>query len=302
MKTAVLYSGNIRSWPTQNHKKLWEGLDVDIYYGVWDDDDYYTWLPSSFKPIVLERPKFLGHPLRSPEPWGGCYTEKNKLFMKHIYRSLVSPAFYEWYKYGHYQIYAHALLCTKIPNYDEYDLIIKTRYDVHFIEETKSLIERIQERALNFNLVSTFCNGSSVEYDDVEKTTYKKTSPKSSDMTEVYSVTGYMCDHVIFYTHGMFNPDLVFDLYKQRKLLPCELGWGQVMCERKYDDYKTINPDLPLMFREYYDYSFPIDTSFRRDRRNEIMKDILDYTWMDELYIKIFEDAGYINLKKGNRL
>lgn len=289
MKIAVLYSGNIRQWPVENHQKIWEDLDVDLYYGVWKDDEYEHYLPSSFEPIILERPKYLGHPLRSPTPWGGCYNEKNVLFMKHIHRSIVSPEFYEWYKYGHYQVYAHALLCDAIGNHDEYDLIIKTRYDVHFKFEIKGLIQRVLERTKEYNLVNTFCNKLSNEYDVIEKSQARpEVEPSSVNMTNVYSKTGYMCDHVIFYTPGMFSSKLVYDLYNERKLLPCELGWGQAFCDRSHDTYKKTKKDLPVMFREYYEYSHIIDTIARKERRKILLKELKEYEWIEDLFKKSF--------------
>jgi len=233
MKIAVCLSGICRGNVKRNLEHMRHQFNYDYFFATWKgrEKDIEVSLPGE-KYFTAVEPKMHYHPIIDVP-------------------NLLSPklkAYMEAFKSGQYkknmidrtlnhtkQILAHAFLLEKIPN--EYDMIIRARYDT-FISKQVNLHKFIDEsytkkQAIGFGTRNSR-HSNFLEIKEIPQLYPDGKKKISQDWG------WYIMDPIIMHRRDMFNLDLVWKLHNEKKLLPAENGWYQILSEPYGDNHRCF--------------------------------------------------------------
>lgn len=188
--------------------------DADFYYATWDSykDKFESLFPNE-QCQYFEEPVVPYHPMvdikqedrLSPhfQPVLDLYTSLNVL---------------PWAAHHTKQILCHFWLADRIKN--DYDVIVRTRYDVVFYETTR--FEPFIKNAVKYQEATGFATPEG-ELKELRHRTDAEFGAKSFYNTWLY-------DQVIIHPASWINVDLVNTLHKEARLQAAEFGWYQVLC------------------------------------------------------------------------
>lgn len=218
MKIALCILGLYRKNVSPPPPKLIKGLrgrfpTADVYYHTWSE---------KFKDVPIEyqggletcpQPKMDYHPVldtgeECQHKKFSAYKQKRLMIGKQKFASL--------------QILAYADLYSKIPQ--QYDLYIRARWDTK-VSGKINFNDQMQE-ALKGPVGFMYRRNRNQIFD---KLVPVNREDKADDWY------GYLCDSMIIHTPQHFDPNLVRQLHRDKKLWPAEWGWYQVM-SKPYGD------------------------------------------------------------------
>lgn len=220
MKIAICVSGIARANSVKNAELVKKSFDADIFFATWDS--CVNEHSSKFDCSVYPEPKI------EYNPWtdDNCICEHHKY---HGYRKKFLTGEYSTsskFMNATKQILAHAYQLQDLPA--EYDLIIRTRWDtyvspnVNFINYVNESYQ--QNKAIGFAVrngrhenVHTF-----KEYDQVY---VNENTPHSISRDWAW----WLNDNLIIHPRSLFDCDKAFNLNADKKLLPAEFGWYQML-------------------------------------------------------------------------
>lgn len=228
MKTAILISGIIKgNW--ERNKKLIQSAfpDADIFTSTWknaersDEVDYVFAQPSvDYHPTLDTQvfPKFKSISLKKS-------MENNPNIRDRGHPSWFTSL----------QILGHDKLLNEVCPNDEYDMIIRVRYDT-YLElnnvDWKGLVERSYEKniTLGFGNRDTRWRFGTIKkvpeyYPPVDTPIFERGVEVSNDWAY------YVMDPLIIHPRKLWDSKRVWDLHYQEKLHGAENGWFQILSE-----------------------------------------------------------------------
>lgn len=239
MKVAVCISGLPRSGRLDRditlnfdsvRKKF---IGADFFFGTWESHHSKTQqLFPDFAVQSLVEPNINYHPYIDA-PSDLVVTEKLR---KMIHQSQINSTLRDIYLHQTKQIIAHAMMVESLPTH--YDIIIRARYDT-FVSTEADFTPYINDcfstkRAIGFAWVPTICN-----FNDA------KPVPKDSQYCN-----RFLFDQLIINRKDMIEPLYIFELSKNKRLLPAEFGWWQVLSEPYGNNHLCMsgwaNPDKSI--------------------------------------------------------
>lgn len=218
MRIAVCVSGLCRGNALDNISKLKQVLPYDFYFGTWETTQ--TVESKQLNAMVFEEPIMHYHPLCDIADFENeRYTHFRNLYCHD------TPEISEMLKNHTKQIIAHAYMMKNLK--DNYDIIIRTRYDVLISNQVdfSMYIEKsfTKQCAVGF---STLWKPHNNKIDILEE--IKKDSRDSKWFS-------YLLDLLIIHPPQLFDVNYVFELHNQKQLRNAEYGWYQILSE-PYDD------------------------------------------------------------------
>lgn len=235
MKTAICISGIPRGKAKSNIDLMKKKFGTsDVFFLTWKGQE------EAFKKLLPEE-KF--------------YTHKEPVMHYHpladVDESVMPPVFKTWKlreacstdlklreNMSHYtkQIHAHAYLLQQVP--EEFDMIIRSRFDTLISDKVDffPLIERsyVNNIAIGFGTRVRRHDNLDVlaEVPKIWPDRYEPTPGVSNDWG------GYIMDPVIMHPRKLFDAELVQKLHKDKKLLPAERGWYQILSQPHGDTHE----------------------------------------------------------------
>ena len=245
MKVAVLYSGHPRgNWIKNSTSHENHFRKYDKFYSTWTNQ-------VSNMPPGLEYKTY-----KEPEIKYNCITDtpKESLTPKlrgNRARALKEKGYRERVFHQTKQILNMAYMLQDLP--EEYDMIIRIRYDTHLsyrVDFTPWLEKSYEEscavgfgtrwtRHKDYNLLT-----------EVEKhyppRISKEVKITKEEFKAIFAVDGsqdwgwYLMDPLIFFPRKIFDIDRVFQYNEEKKLLPAENGWYQILSEPYGDNHHCV--------------------------------------------------------------
>ena len=136
------------------------------------------------------------------------------------------------------QILMHSYMLDLIP--PEYDMIMRTRYDVKFADNDIDWTELI-EKSYNENRAV----GVARKFPHMPQLF----DPKGDSHWGWRLWEGYVMDMVTFHPRGLFDRELVMSLHEQQNLLAAEFGWYQILSEPYGDTHQNHMCDISITSR-----------------------------------------------------
>lgn len=236
MKVAVCVSGIPRSGrPSRDISLNMVNVEkafpnADVFFGTWES---YVQRASALYPqrniLSMVEPVIDYHPYIDA-PADVIHTEKLR---KMIRQSHSNETLREQYSHQTKQIIAHANMVSSIPA--TYNVIVRVRYDTYVSVKADftEFLNRCEKDGTTFGFAWM---------------------PGRSNFDEVYTIESgsqyqerFLFDQLIIHRRDRFDPDIVYRLSSQRRLLPAEFGWWQVLGEPFDNNYQCVcgwaNPD-----------------------------------------------------------
>ena len=236
MKTAILISGVYRPESVKIHvvlNELSEAFpDIDVYFHTWDEYKHlvpdYLNVESCPEPILNydamldPDPKDVGDRYNLPRQQLKYYdagyrlddgSGKIDICMKRL------KVFKKTRHSGTKQILGYADLYEKVKKLNKgYDRFIRTRWDVCIQEniDFTPFLKQCEVGPVGFAVPRT-------------NTSYPIFGKRIRDVTKDFSRDQYIFDLFLIHHKDHFDPSLVYELHKDKQLLPSEWGWHQVM-------------------------------------------------------------------------
>ena len=223
ISVAVCVSGEIRGNPQKTFEQMRKFFPNARYL-------YCTWLPVDFDsenptPLDLPEGEDIGlhdRPIINYHPYGDmmAYARCARLEDK-IPKFMADPKEVERTSHQTKQIIAHANMVRDNPGYDVY---VRSRWDIK-IHDNADMMKYVEdaydnERAIGF--------GSPMG-----------TWGKESDATGPYR-DFFIMDQMIIHSAKVFDPQMVYDMTEEKKLIAAEWGWWQVMSQHSGDNHRCI--------------------------------------------------------------
>jgi hypothetical protein len=224
MKIAVLYSGQIRGNSYKNNIRRLKALlpDADFYFTTWKNQPDLPFIDCYFD---------------EPHVSYNCESNLHKLDLKKLreikdkYGSIPKDEKarrvleYKFRKMGRDRIkqhLAHALAYQKYVEGKEYDIVVRVRYDLRYDDD------------FNANIIDHMLK---LCYDEKKPVGIGYLGGYEPGKISLIQPHKFIGDVVIFHRADMFDPQYVFSLANDKKLLSAEFGWFQILCE----PYNTNN-------------------------------------------------------------
>lgn len=235
MKIAVCISGICRGNVSKNIKLMKHHFPFDYFYATWkgmeNDVKNYSF---SDEVYYFDEPKMHYHPmmdtvtnLKIPKYW----TLRKKMLNGSL-KNLSKKTFHHTK-----QILIHNYLLREIP--EDYDMIIRMRYDT--LLSKKVNFETLLSESYNQKTAIGFGTRKSRHKDFNLMKEVPKIYPEFNPKKDVSQDWGwYLMDPLIFHRRDMFNHELVEKLHKEKKLLPAEYGWYQILSEPYGDSHRSF--------------------------------------------------------------
>lgn len=235
MKIAVCISGICRGDVSRNINALKNRFPTaDFFYGTWKGrEEGMANIPGKPKFFTFDEPEMHYHPLTDQEPdfiknYGPKINSQYKQFR-------LKPKMIERTKHHTKQILAHAYMLQEID--PSYDMIVRARFDTWVTPQ------------VNFNpcLIDSYEMKRSIGF-GVRGSRHRDIN-KLKDVPKVYpdeNYTGsqdwgwYLMDPLIMHRRDTFDIDYALQLHRDKKLLPAEWGWYQVLSEPFGDNHRSI--------------------------------------------------------------
>lgn len=235
MKIAICVTGICRGNIKRNMDLVKEKFDGDFFYGTWKgrENDMSKAGIKDFH--VFDEPKMYYHPLADVPEDVMPPVFKTWELRKRVATDLVLRS-----KMEHYtkQILGHAYILKEIP--EEYDMIVRVRYDTlisNKVDFTSHVEESYQEKkAIGFGTRTS-------RHPDLHKLKVLPHAwPDRHGPTPGVSNDwgGYIMDPLILHPREIFDVDRAWTLHKEKKLLPAERGWYQVLSQPYNDNHESI--------------------------------------------------------------
>ena len=215
MKVALCISGGQRKGDVENEtfmKRFCTAFsNADFYYHTWNE----TLLFEEPNIITTPEPHLGYHSVFHTDEYGGDYLDEKRQQVDKSHAKLNT---------GTKQIIGHAILVQSLP--DDYDIIIRTRWDCYV--STKYDWQTAIENCYNENKI----------YGYAWRPKNSKEFHNPYIMDKEFIRYPYMiADHVIIHRPSDIDPNSVFLLHEEKKLLPGEWGWHQVFCGQKPNNH-----------------------------------------------------------------
>jgi len=229
MKVAVCISGICRSLNSltsvkrNNEVQKSKFPTADFYYATWNDyKDEFLKNFKEEKGVFFEQPQMHYHPYLDVVPPKGDLYE----FFNETKGWIQQNRKVDWSLHHTKQILIHAFLLDSIP--DDYDVIVRTRFDgfIHHSAEFEPFIKDTFEK----------------KRPNCFSATKKPFFDTFRELTSEYhpKMNYWMCDQLIIHRRDMFDTRRVMKLHEDRKLLPAEYGWYQVLSEPYGSNHKNF--------------------------------------------------------------
>ena len=215
MKVAVCVGGLVYPESYSLMMKLQKKFPkYDFFYGVWDGRENDT--SKKLNAWVFKEPEPEYHPYFDVDIDG--MPEKIKMIRKklkaHPEMSMIAKAYHQTK-----QILIHSNMLELLP--EEYDMIIRTRYDIDLIDDSIDFESLVTDSYDNNHAI-----GFSKRFNVHPHMFNPKNSPKFHQWWE-----GFLMDMIIFHPRELFNKEIMLSLHQQQKLLAAEFGWYQVLSQ-----------------------------------------------------------------------
>lgn len=226
MKIAVCLSGIVRGQIAHNIQRLKKAFPYDYFYGTYTEreEDLHWFLGMGNTDYFLfDEPKIHYHPITDVEE---VYTQKLKSIKDSMLKGEMQK---EKAKIQHHtkQILSHANMLEQL--WPDYDMIIRARWDTFISHEVD--FNYYLEKSYNENIAIGFGTRTTRHKDlDILREVPKLYPEKEkNDVSQDWA--RYIMDPLIFHPRKLFDTKLAFKLHQEKKLLPAEVGWWQVLSE-----------------------------------------------------------------------
>jgi len=241
MKVAICVGG--LTYPDSN--KLMKELkntfpDYPIFYGVWKGRE--TELSKELNAFVYDEfePKY--HPYLDIDK--NTWPPKIKDIVEKMHRhgginsTTMKMILKAWHQTK--QIIMHSYMLKDIP--EEYDMIIRTRFDIWLYDKTIPYNNFIKEsynenKAIGFSRKLSSNNGP-------------YWSAKGTNRHNWWE--GFLQDLIIMHPRKLFDEKRMWELYNNKKLLAAEFGWYQVLSEPHGSNHDCYFTRLNMTSRDGY--------------------------------------------------
>lgn len=235
MKVAICISGLCRGQVQRNIEIIKQHFPYDIFYATWTDQAEAFKQHLGDQPVHLfDQPKMNYHPIRDiPFP----VPVKLKDQQQGIKSGQLGQQFYDKTLHHTKQILIHSYLLRQIP--DEYDMIIRTRYDAYLspqVDFSKWLKKSYEE-----NIAIGFGTRASRHRNIHSFKTVPKIYPSDPPRQDQSQDWGwYIMDPLIMHPRNLFDVDYAQHLHDTHKLQAAEFGWYQVLSEPYSDSHLCV--------------------------------------------------------------
>mgnify|MGYP001156745888 FL=1 len=225
MKIAVCLSGMVRGQVPRNLQRLKRILPYDYFFSTYThkEEDLWWFLGMNGEYTLFDEPEMHYNPVMDPPE---LYTRKLRLLKQDGERG-ESLGVIEKTKHHTKQILSHANLVSHIP--EDYDMIIRVRYDA-FISQKIDFVHYL-ERSLNENIAIGFGTRTSRWIDLDKLYVVPRRWPNGVDDTISQDWGSYLMDVMIMHPRKLLDTKHAFKLHEEKKLLPAEVGWWQLLSE-----------------------------------------------------------------------
>ncbi len=135
------------------------------------------------------------------------------------------------------QVLMHSHMLDLLP--PEYDMIVKTRYDIKLIDNNSidfnGLIARSYENNHAIGLAKRFRQHPNM-FD-----------PKGTTWHRLWEQ--YLMDLIMFHPRKLFKKELMLSLHEKQELLAAEFGWYQVLSQPHGDTHQNYMCDVSITSR-----------------------------------------------------
>jgi hypothetical protein len=138
------------------------------------------------------------------------------------------------------QIIMHSHMLDVIP--EEYDMIIRTRYDIWLYDKTIPY-EKFVEESFNLNKPIGFARKMSSQNGPYW-------SAKGTHRNHWWE--GFLCDLILMHPKKLFKKEKVWKLHEEKKLLAAEFGWYQALCDDRSENHDCYFTRLNMTSRDGY--------------------------------------------------
>ena len=202
IKVAVCISGQ----PRGDYKKCREQLklnfpDADFYYSAWEgcETDVDTW--------------FIEEPVMEYHPYGDIPKDivLSERLADKIPKFMSKPHEVERTSHQTKQILAHAYMVEKYPDYDVY---VRSRWDTYTWPEA------------NFDpfLWCAHNDKNAIGFGTPSQNISVIREERNNPYTQYF-----LFDQLIIHSNEAFDPEYVYKLHREKRLIAAEWGWWQVM-------------------------------------------------------------------------
>lgn len=237
MKVAVCYSGQIRGTYERNIARFRSILPkADFFFSSWENqrqndpfgiiNRFYKEPKATYNPAAKHQRKYvkLLRKFRNGEIDRQDYPVRwKKMTNKQIEEEMTCVLEGRNKSFHHMkQHLAHAMMVRDFIQGNEYDIVIRTRYDCIVFPEFKLFAEE-------------FCNqvyktGNAMGFHDNNRKKTLDHSLKPKRWLENNRGRD-LNDFIVIHRADLFDPDRTFYLYDTKQLQPAEGGWYQTCCE-----------------------------------------------------------------------
>lgn len=234
MKVAVCISGLCRGKVQRNLGLLKEHFPYDYFYGTWKgrESDMNLHL-KGVDFFAFPEPKMHYHPILDVEEMISPKLVALKKQLQDCRK--IGPGTKQRVAEHTKQIIAHAYMLELID--PSYDMIIRTRYDVVLsmkVDFTEYLTRSYEEnRAVGFGTRQQ-------RHRDLDsfKEIHREYPDGKRDMSQDWG--WYLMDPLIFHPRKLFDTKRVWQLHNDKKLLPAENGWYQILSQPYSDNHLSV--------------------------------------------------------------
>ncbi len=240
MKIAVCISGVPRSGvgahqeQNRDFKRNYNNIQknfpgADIYLGTWKQHEKELKKEFPDKPYWLfDEPNAHYHPYLDVPP--AEMPTDNMREVAGIYRSRKN--LHERTLHQTKQILCHANMVRNLP--EEYDVIIRARFDTFTCAQV-DFSAYVNEVYTNKTTIGFACIKPHWQ-------TFNRAVEMTSDNKETARfVDKHLFDSLIMHHGTHIDPDYIFKLFENKKLLPAEFGWYQTLSEPYNNNHRCIS-------------------------------------------------------------
>lgn len=231
MKIAICISGIPRGNMKQNLALLKSKFPYDVYLGSWSGHEIPNNLLVNGR-HYYDTPKMHYHPILDTEP----ISPKLESIKNKMTNGVMRSDYYERTLHHTKQILIHSYLLKDIP--DKYDMIIRSRYDT--VISTKVDLQKYLHKSYDENIAIGFGTRTSRHKDFNVLKEIPKIYPDGKDETISNDWGWYLMDPLIMHPRKIFDNNLVNSLHNNKKLLPAENGWYQILSEPYNDNHLCV--------------------------------------------------------------
>lgn len=138
-----------------------------------------------------------------------------------------------------HQILCHANMVKNLP--EKYDIVVRSRFDTFTYTHAKfdKFFKDVYENktAVGFGCLKP----DWPTFNRPHELTKNEPDQNDGAVSANNNLQKYLFDNLIIHSGDHFDPDYVFELYKNKKLCPAEFGWYQVLSQPYNDNHKCIS-------------------------------------------------------------